>query len=350
MVAIMVINYNGLGWLPRCLSSVHSTEYPNFEVYLIDNASVDDSVKYVHENYPSVKIIRNPRNLGFAKAYNRAIENTDAELVVLLNNDTEVLNPLWLEKLVAAANHRPEVGAVACKMVSTDDPGLLESVGTMGVRFWRGFADVGRGERDVGQYSASFEPFGFCGGAALVRREAFVRAGEFDEKFFVYTEDVDLSWRLRLLGWKIGYCPEATVAHARGASAGGATLTATGIYYGLRNALRAILKNCGSSLGWALRNFTLFGTFAFFGFAAFEPRAAQAPLRAAIWNLRHLGDTLQQRYLVQRSRKTGENEILRVMYPAVQRYEDGYMGHSSVRNLLARLFDRGQSKPIANAR
>jgi len=344
MVAIMVINYNGLRWLPRCLSSVQNTEYLNFEVCLIDNASGDDSVKYVRENYPSVKIIQNPRNLGFAEAYNRIIENTDAELVVLLNNDTEILNPLWLDKLVAIINHRPEVGAVACKMVSTNEPSLLESVGTMGVRFWRGFADIGWGERDVGQYSVSFEPFGFCGGAALVRRDAFLKAGEFDEKFFVYAEDVDLSWRLRLLGWKIGYCPDAVVAHVRGASAWGAMLTGPRIYYGLRNVLRAILKNCGSSLGWALRNFAIFATFAFFGFAAFEPRTAYAPLRAAIWNLRHLGDTLRYRHVVQRSRKTAESEILRAMYPFLQRHDDGYMGHDTARALVTNLLDRGQSK------
>lgn len=346
-VAVIIINYNGLRWLSRCLSSVLDTEYPNYEVYLIDNGSVDGSVEYVHEKYPRVKVIQNARNLGFAEACNRGISQIGAEYVVLLNNDTEVLDPLWLDHLVRVANEEPNVAAVATKMVSMEDHRLLESVGIMGVRFWRGFADIGKGEADAGQYPRSFEPFGFCGGAALLRREAFLTAGEFDEQFFLYTEDVDLSWRLRLLGWKIAYCPDARVAHERGGSSGGAALTALGIYYGLRNALRIILKNCGSSLGWALRSFILFATLAFFGFVAFQPTMANAPLKAVGWNLKHLRDTLQHRCAVQRTRMISESEILRAMYPALGRHEDGYVGHDTMRSIVTKLLDYGQRKSFA---
>jgi GT2 family glycosyltransferase len=329
------------------LSSVLDTNYPNYEVYLIDNGSIDRSVEYVQQKYPSVKIIRNSKNLGFAEAYNRAINQIAAEYVVLLNNDTEILNPKWLHHLVQIAKEEPKVAAVATKMVSMEDQRLLESVGIMGVRFWRGFADIGKGESDAGQYPRSFEPFGFCGGAALLRREAFLTAGKFDEQFILYTEDVDLSWRLRLLGWKIRYCPDARVAHKRGGSSGGAALTAPGIYYGLRNALRTILKNCGSSLAWALRSFILFTTMAFFGFAAFQPTLASAPLKAVGWNLKHLRDTLQHRCAVQRTRMISESEILRAMYPALARRENGYVGHDTMRGILTKLLDYGQRKSFA---
>jgi hypothetical protein len=347
MVAVIVINYNGLKLLSRCLSSVLDTKYPSYDVYLIDNGSIDGSVEYVRQKYPSIKIIRNSNNLGFAAAYNRAISQIAVEYIVLLNNDTEILNSRWLHHLVQIANEDPKVAAVATKMVSMKDQRHLESVGIMGVRFWRGFADIGKGETDAGQYPRSFEPFGFCGGGALLRREVFLKAGEFDEKFFLYTEDIDLSWRLRLLGWKIRFCPDARVAHKRGGSSGGAALTSPGIYYGLRNALRTILKNCGSSLGWALKSFLLFMTFAFFGFAAFQPAVASAPLKAVGWNLKHLRDTLQHRYAVQRTRMISESEILRAMYPALARHEDGYVGHDTMRRILAKLLDYGQRKSLA---
>ena len=111
------------------------TRYPNYEIYLIDNGSGDGSVEYVHEKYPSVKIIQNSRNLGFAEAYNRAISQIEADYVVLLNNDTEVLDPKWLSYLVSVANGDRQVAAVACKMVSMEDHRLLESVGGMGIPY-----------------------------------------------------------------------------------------------------------------------------------------------------------------------------------------------------------------------
>jgi len=96
-VAVMVLNYNGLRWLPNCLSSVARTDYPNLEVYLVDNGSVDESVDYVQENFQWVKIICHERNLGYAEGYNKALEKIDADHIVLLNSDVKVLDPSWVE-------------------------------------------------------------------------------------------------------------------------------------------------------------------------------------------------------------------------------------------------------------
>lgn len=317
-VAVMIINYNGLRWLRRCLPSVLKTRYPKYEIFLVDNGSVDRSTEYVRAEYPFVNVIGFSKNLGFGEAYNRAISQTDAEYIVLLNNDTEILEPKWLHNLAQAADD-PNVGAIALKMVSMQDHGLLDSVGGMGIPYWRGFVDVGKGELDTNQYRDDFEPFAFCGGAALIKKSAFEDVGKFDGDMFLYFEDADVSWRLRLLGWKIRYAPKAKVAHMLGGSTGGSKLNALRLYYTHRNLLRSILKNCGSSLGWALRNYLLFSMFMVSGYLIYGPRMAVVVLRGIVWNLRNLKTTYANRLRVQTRRRAREHEILRYMYPGLPR-------------------------------
>jgi len=321
-VSVLVLNYNGLRWLPQCLSSVAATDYPNFDIYLVDNGSTDGSIDYVQRSFPSVKIILNEENLGFAEAYNKAIKEINSEYVALLNNDTKVLNPKWIHHLVDKAASDPDVAAVGCKMVSLEDRSRLDSVGGMGIPFWRGFVDVGRDESDQGQYDQeSFEPFAFCGGAALIRRNIFQALGGFDEKFFLYVEDADLSWRLRLLGYRVGFAPEAQVAHYFSGSAETKEIDARKLYYCHRNLLRAILKNCGPSLGWALRNYLLFTLMMAAGFSILEPRKAVAAARSLLWNLLRLKDTWTWRLRIQASREASEAEVLKSMYPNIRRYQ-----------------------------
>jgi GT2 family glycosyltransferase len=313
------------------------TRYPNFETYLIDNGSVDRSVEYVREKYSFVKIIRNSSNLGFAEAYNRAIGQVEAEHIVLLNNDTEVLNRSWLDDLVRVANEDPKIAAVACKMVSMEDHRLLESVGGMGIPYWRGFVDIGREEVDIDQYPDGFEPFAFCGGAALIRKSAFTQAGGFDEKFFLYFEDPDLSWRLRLLGWKVRYSPAAKVAHYLGGTTGGRDATPLRLYYCHRNLLRTMIKNCGSSLGWALRNYLLFSFLIISGFLTYERKKAILVLKGIAWNIRNLQSAYASRLRIQNRRKVSEPEVLRRMYPSLTRKQPAE--HASLRRILNMLFE-----------
>lgn len=339
-VAIVVLNRNGLKWLPKCLTSVARTDYRNLDVYVVDNASTDGSVHYVREHFPDVKIIVHSTNLGFADGYDRALERIKADFVVLLNNDTEVLSPDWVQSLVKVAASDPKIVAVGCKMVSMGQPDRLDSVGGMGIPFWRGFVDIGREERDEGQYDTEFEPFSFCGGATLLRKAVFEQAGGFDEKFFMYTEDADLSWRLRLLGYKIGFAPGAKVAHFYSGSRDVRSLDARKLYLCHRNLLRAILKNCGSSLGWALSNYFLYSFIAAAGLSILEPRKAAAIARAIVWNLLILRNTYSLRLNIQASRKSSEGEVLLRMYPKIRRCQPP--DHPLLRRILGTLFERNQ--------
>ena len=343
-VAIMIINYNGLRWLATCLASVARTEYPNYDVYLVDNGSLDSSVDYVKKNFPRTKIIQHPRNLGFAEGYNRALEKIEASYVLFLNNDVEVLNPCWVKLLVDAAAGDPRTAAVACKMVSMEDHRRLSSVGGMGIPFWRGFVDIGREEYDRGQYDQKgFQPFAFCGGSALVKRDVFMKLGGFDEKFFLYVEDADFSWRLRLSGYRIGFAPEAKVAHYFSGSARTKAVDDKKLYYCHRNLLRSIIKNCGSSLSWALRNCLLFSFLLVLGFCLYEPMKAVATVKALLWNLFNLRDAYSWRLRIQINRTAREVEILTRMYPLSSRYQPP--DHIRLRHIVNVLFEHSQSIP-----
>jgi GT2 family glycosyltransferase len=336
-VAVMVLNYNGVRWLNTCVTSVLKSTYPNYRVYLIDNGSTDGSVEFVRRAFPTVQVINFGTNLGFAEAYNRAISQVDCEYAVLLNNDTQVLSQDWLERLVNVADREEAVGAVACKIVSMQDHRKLDSVGGMGIPYWRGFVDIGKDELDEGQYSESFEPFAFCGGAALIRRSAFTDSGQFDERFFLYSEDPDLSWRLRLLGWKVRYASRATVAHYLGGTTGGGDVTPLRLYYCHRNLLRAIIKNCGASLRWALRNYLLFSILITLGFLICEPKKATLVLKGIAWNIRNLRSTYASRLSIQNRREVSEQELLRQTYPLVTRKRPAE--HGGLRHTLDILFE-----------
>jgi len=321
-VTIMVLNHNGLRWLPTCLASLVQTSYSNYEIWLLDNASIDKSCKYVSENFPEVRIIRYPQNLGFAEAYARAIETVDSDYVLLLNNDTEILNANWLRSLVKITVKETDVGAVACKMVSMTDSSILDSVGGTGIAYWRGFVDIGKSEVDNGQYDyAEFDPFSICGGAALISVSAFKNVGGFDKKLFMYFEDVDLSWRFRLQRYKIRYSPEAKVAHFRGGSAEPATFD--GFYFCHRNLLRTIIKNCGVTLRWALVNYVLY-SFILVSIGPFigSHRSISGKiLCGAVWNLRNFKDTYRQRLIIQAGRRLKDTEIIASMFLKIPRYQ-----------------------------
>jgi GT2 family glycosyltransferase len=337
-VAVIILNFNGLKWLPLCLSSVLKTEYPNYEVILVDNASSDGSIEYVRREFASVKIVKNSANLGFAEAYNMALDQVEADYVALLNNDSEVLNPKWLTSLVEAADSGMNVGAVASKMVSMREHGLLDSVGGAGIPYWRGgFFDIGRGETDVGQYSEGFEPFAYCGGAALIRKSTFIDAGKLDSKFFTQYDDLDLSWRLRLRGWRIAYAPDAEIAHYRGGTLAAGEVTPTILYYCNRNFLRAIIKNCGASLSWALRSYLLYTFLIASVFLILEPIKSFMLIKGVVWNLRNLRSSYAARQMVQSRRKVGEAEILRRMYREIMRKRTSK--HITLTRIMDTLFD-----------
>ncbi|MBM3270867.1 MAG: glycosyltransferase [Candidatus Sericytochromatia bacterium] len=213
LVSIILVNYNGKHYLEPCLDALEKQTYPReqLEIILVDNASTDDSAAFVRERYPAVKLIAAPRNLGFAGGNNLGFQHARGDLIALLNNDT-VVAPGWLEALVDAIRGDPRVGTVAARIYFKNEPGVINNVGLNLYRDGSG-GDRGFRVQDEGQFDQGAVVFGACGASMLIRREVLDDVGVFDERFFMYYEDLDLAWRARIRGWESRYEPGAIVHH-----------------------------------------------------------------------------------------------------------------------------------------
>ncbi len=208
--SVIVLSWNGMEYLADCLDAVLAQEYPDFEVIVVDNGSSDGSADFVERQYPSVRLIRNERNLGFAAGNNIGLLAATGDVLVLLNQDT-VVEPGWLETLVTALED-PTIGMVGCKLLYPD--GTIQHAGGRIVDSRGSSRHIGRGEPDTGQYD-TMEEVEFVTGAALaVSRDTFARVGPLDEGFApAYYEDTDWSYRVRKAGLRVVYCPTAVATH-----------------------------------------------------------------------------------------------------------------------------------------
>jgi len=217
-VQVIIPNWNGLPFLKRCLDALVRQTYQDFSIVVVDNGSTDNSIVWLREHIPSVHVIVNPTNRGFAAAVNQGIRASSSEFIATLNNDTEP-EPGWLEALVRAAESDNRVGMCASKMLFVDQPHVINSAGIsidpVGIAW-----DYRGGEQDQPDEKGPIEVFGPCAGAALYRRAMLEEIGLFDEDFFAYLEDVDLAWRARLAGWQALYVPAARVYHLHSTTLG----------------------------------------------------------------------------------------------------------------------------------
>ena len=247
-IAVVILNWNGSEMLRTFLPSVieHSAADVGVEICVADNASTDDSVALLETAFPSVRIIRLEKNYGFADGYNFALQQVEAEYVVLLNSDVAV-EPRWLQPLAAYMDVHPEVAACQPKIRSWRDKAYFEYAGASGgfldaygYPFCRGriFSSV---EKDDGQYDAPIPVFWATGAALFIRLKDYRDAGGLDGRFFAHMEEIDLCWRLRARGRGIVCVPQSTVFHV-----GGATLKKENprkTFLNFRNNLIMLYKN-----------------------------------------------------------------------------------------------------------
>jgi GT2 family glycosyltransferase len=239
LLSLIILNWNGRQFLADCLGSLAGQTYGEFEVVLVDNGSADGSAAYVREQFPWVKLVALPENLGFAGGNNSGLAAARGEFIVALNNDTRVAAD-FLAELVVPALADPRVGMVAAKMLNFFEPGRIDSVGVSAAGNGLGIS-IGHGELDRGQFDTPAPVFGPCGGAALYRRVMLDEVGFFDPDFFAYYEDLDLAWRGRLAGWECVTAPRAVVYHVHSATSG--RLSPFTVYHLHRNKWFTIIKN-----------------------------------------------------------------------------------------------------------
>ncbi|PIP12419.1 MAG: glycosyl transferase, partial [bacterium (Candidatus Stahlbacteria) CG23_combo_of_CG06-09_8_20_14_all_40_9] len=238
-VSIIIVNWNGRYFLRECLDSVFRQTYPSYEVIIVDNGSTDDSVKFVLENYPQVKVIKNEKNYGYAKGNNIGIREGSGKYVVTLNNDTEVAKN-WLEELVRVAESNSRIGICASKQLNYHNRRIIDAAGCYLTKYAAG-KNIGLGEFDCGQYDSLREIFGASGASAFYRKKMLEEIGLFDEDYFLYEEELDLCWRAKLSGWKCIFVPGAIVYHIKSSSVMNSPYRYG--YYTQRNRLFNIVKN-----------------------------------------------------------------------------------------------------------
>ena len=235
---IIIINWNGKHLLTDCLKSVQNQSYEHTNIVLVDNGSTDGSVEYVSQEFRNVKVVRLEDNRGFTGANNIGIKSGAGEFVALLNNDA-VAHRHWLMESIRCLRRHPDAGFCASRIVNFFQRNLLDAAGDVytrgGVNAKRGFGHTTDSHQDTGYV------FGACAAAVVYRRDMLEEIGFFDEDFFIMCEDVDLSFRAQLAGYKCIYCPTAIVYHKTHGSIGGINKIFS--YYGQRNLEYVFFKN-----------------------------------------------------------------------------------------------------------
>jgi GT2 family glycosyltransferase len=238
-VSIVVLNWNGKRHLKPCLQSLLELDYPGskLEIILCDNGSTDGSVEFVRTNFDNVRVIALDRNYGFAEGNNRAARLATGEWVGFLNNDMRV-EPSWINDLQAGWSERPTAVCLASRILNWDGSAIDFAGG--GVNYQGHGFQVDHGRRQSTGDESRRLLFA-CGGAMLIKKNVFLDVGGFDEQFFAFFEDVDLGWRLNLLGYDVWYVPGATALHRHHGTASRIEQHRLRVLYE-RNALAMIYK------------------------------------------------------------------------------------------------------------
>lgn len=245
-IAIALLNYNGRKHLENYLPSVLGVTYPNHSVWVIDNASTDDSVVWLQQHHPEVQLVINSMNGGFAQGYNMGLQHIDAPFILLLNTDVAV-TPDFLQPLAESMERQPNMAFIQPRICADSNRGYFEYAGAggglmdiLGYPFCRGrlFESV---EKDEGQYNDEQSLFWASGAAMLIRKKAFDELGGFYPFFFMHNEEIDLCWRALNKGWTVGYNGHAVVYHLGGGSLAKESPRKT--WFNFRNNLIMVSRN-----------------------------------------------------------------------------------------------------------
>ena len=249
-IAVVILNWNGKKILEKFLPNVIEHSADVAEVIVADNASTDDSVEFLKQSFPQIRLIQNAENGGFSKGYNDALKHIEADYFVLLNSDIEVTKN-WIQPVIDLMERNPEIAVCQPKIRSYHEREKFEYAGAaggfidrFGYPFCRGrvFETV---ETDTGQYDDVCEVFWATGAAMFVKASIYREFGGLDEDFFAHMEEIDFCWRVKNAGYKVMYCPHSTVYHV-----GGGTLPKSSsrkTYLNFRNNLSLIYKNAYST-------------------------------------------------------------------------------------------------------
>ena len=304
-IAIVILNWNGKDLLEKFLPSV-ITHSEDAVIYVADNASTDDSIAFLKSNFPTIKIIQNTQNSGYAKGYNDALKQVNEAIFCLLNSDVEVTDG-WLNPIYTIFKTEPETAIIQPKILDFKKKDYFEYAGAAG-----GFIDkygypYCRGrifnsiEKDYGQYNDSTTVFWASGACFFIRKSVFDNLNGFDESFFAHMEEIDLCWRAHNSGYTTKYVGASTIYHI-----GGATLNSTNpkkTYLNFRNSLFTLTKNSPANLFLLIFVRLSLDSLAVLKFASqFNFNHILAILKAHLHFYAYLPHLLKKRQLLQQKR------------------------------------------------
>ena len=325
-VSLIIPNWNGLDFLKVCLPSLLKQSYQNFGIIIVDNGSTDNSVEFIKKNYPQIKIYQFRENRGFCQAINAGINLASGEYIFLLNNDTEV-EVNCLSELVKTANKNTAAGFFATKMIYFDRRDIINDTGDIfsiyGLAHQRGKEEIDQGRYDKEEYV-----FGACAGATLYRKSMLEEIGLLDEDFFAYLEDIDLSFRAQLAGYKCLYVPTAIVYHVDGGTS--KKVDDLPRYHTLRNSLFVITKNLPITLIFLYLPFILLGQVRNF-FIGLKHHCLKLILKVYLDYFKELPSLIKKRKEIQKDRVVSNfylNSIISKKYPfsAIKSFKEMYGG------------------------
>lgn len=329
LVSVVIVAYNSENVLERCFRSMLNSDYPksSLEVIFVDNASTDESFELVMKNFgkeSNVRIFQNSRNLGYAGGYSVGMKHCRGKYVVTLDPDTEV-DSRWLTELIKVMEADPTIGAAQSKLLLMDYKDRFDSAGGsidyLGIESsWSASA---YGEEDIGQYDKNREIFYAMGAAMTIKRKVLEEAGLYDFDFFINYEDIDLCWRIRLLGYKIIFVPKSVVYHV-GGRLQSRIKWPPGFFHLRKNHILTLIKNYnfGNLIKYMPSYVFLLLLHSLYMALKKEIRVSFACLRAILWNIHNfrLG-YLKRRYVQIKLRKLSDEQIKRCMTkPIFPRY------------------------------
>jgi GT2 family glycosyltransferase len=317
LVFVIVVNYNGTEYLASCLSSLEKQTYSNLRVVVVDNASTEKSEKFIRQQFPKATLIPSKENLGFTGGNNLAMKlalEQNADYLFLVNNDTDSPKDL-IEKLVSACEKDPSVGIAAPAVFDLNNKNTVQELGVTTDRFAYPLPIKTPPKDDSCLFFVS-------GCSMMIKANLISHIGLFDEAYFMFVEDLDLCWRAQLSGYRPIVDYSAKIYHASGASlTGGIIKTSTyntnvrRVFFREKNTIRTLIKNYGSTNLAIIVPFyvSLLLAESLLWLCLLKPATSKMILKALLWNLVVLPETLRQRAIVQRNRKVSDRQIVAKM-------------------------------------
>lgn len=308
-VSIIIVNWNGIKWLEKCLTSLRAQSFQDFEIIFVDNASTDESVVYVRKHFPEVHIIESSVNLGFAWGNNLWCEHSKWKYIYLLNSDTDS-SKNSLQELIDFIGKDPDIAIIQPQLLLMNDPEYYDAVATYWTYTTMLFYDGAYTHVWDLKYHRPCETYSIKGAACMIRKTVIDKIGLFDDTYWCYFEETDFCHRCWLSGYKVLYANTSPVYHA----GWGASLKFENSFiqfHNFKNKLRTYFKNFSwLTLLYVIPMHFIVCTILIIYYSFKSHKKGVAIIKSLLWNIQNLSDTLEQRKKIQKNRKVSDYKYI----------------------------------------